>query len=67
MPPEKGTLAIDSVVQPGDVPLPPEWTVIILAAAFPGWTLQDLQVTDDVGGNPRRDTELVFCAFDGAE
>ena len=41
--------------------------MIILAAAFPGWALEDLEVTDDVGGHPRRDTELVFCGLDVAE
>jgi hypothetical protein len=61
------TLAIDVVVQPGDLPLPPEWSLIILGAAFPGWALEELEVTDDVGGHPRRDTELVFCGFDVAE
>lgn len=61
------TLAVDGVVQPGDPRLPPEWSVIILAAAFPGWALEDLEVTDDAGGHPRRDTELVFCGLDVAD
>ena len=58
------TIAIDSVVQPGDMQLPADWVVVILAAVFPGWKLEELQVVDDLGGNPRRESEMGFCAFD---
>lgn len=48
---------------PGTLPLPAEWLVQVLAAFFPGVTLEDIAYVDDIAGGARRADEDCYCAL----
>jgi hypothetical protein len=56
--------AISTLVRPGDLQLPREWLSVVLASVFPGWTIAELDLADDIAGEERREHELIFCALD---
>ncbi len=64
---ESGILyaAISNRMIPGDMPLPPEWHVQLLAAFFPGTSLADVEYIDEIAGQAPRSDEDTFCALIG--
>ena len=57
------TVAVSSRVLPGDVELPKEWLVQVLAAFFPEQGMQDLWFCETICGSPLARDEQGFCYF----
>jgi hypothetical protein len=57
--------AISNRLIPGEMPLPPEWHVQLLAAFFPGLPLADVEYIDEIAGQAPRSDEDTFCALIG--
>lgn len=64
---ESGILytAISNRLIPGEMPLPAEWHVQLLAAFFPGISLADVEYSDEIAGQTPRPDEDTFCALIG--
>lgn len=58
-------VAISNHLIPGEMPLPPEWHVQLLAAFFPGIPLADVEYIDEIAGQALRSDEDTFCALIG--
>lgn len=56
-------VAITQRLLPGDVPLPAEWLIQVLAAFFPGVPLEDVDYVDEIVGRDLRLDEVGFCAL----
>lgn len=56
-------VAIIQRLLPGDLPLPAEWLVQILAAFFPGVPLEDVDYVDEILERDLRPDEVGFCAL----
>jgi hypothetical protein len=57
------TAAIGNRLIPGEMSVPAEWLVQLLAAFFPGVPLQDVEYLDEIGGEALREDEDCFCAL----
>lgn len=57
------TVAIRNRLIPGEMSVPAERLVQLLAAFFPGVSLQDVEYIDEVGGEALHDDEDCFCAL----
>lgn len=57
------TVAIGNRLIPGEMSVPAEWLVQVLAAFFPGVPLQDVEYLDEIGGEALREDEDCFCAL----
>lgn len=57
------SVAISNRLIPGEMPLPPEWHVQLLAAFFPGIPLADVEYTDEIARQAPRSDEDTFCAL----
>ena len=57
------SVAVANRLMPGEMQVPPEWLVQVLAAFFPGVPLQDVEYTDQFAGEPSWPDEDCFCAL----
>jgi len=57
------TVAVGNRLIPGEMSVPAEWLVQLLAAFFPGVPLQDVEYIDGFGGAALREDEDCFCAL----
>ncbi len=56
-------VAITQRLLPGDLPLPAEWLIQVLAAFFHGVPLQDVDYVDEILERDLRPDEVGFCAL----
>ncbi len=56
-------VAITQRLLPGDLPLPAEWLIQVLAAFFSGVPLEDVDYVDEIVGRDLRADEAGFCAL----
>jgi hypothetical protein len=58
------SVAISERLIPGEIPVPPEWQVQVLAAAFPDAAFDALSWAGELGsGHPLRTDEVGYCHF----
>jgi hypothetical protein len=57
------TVAISMQIQPGEMALPPDWMMIVVAAFFSGLPADDLHSAFDIGGRMLGPDEVAFCNF----
>jgi hypothetical protein len=62
---ESGILwvAVVNRLIPGDMPVPSEWLVQVLAAFFPGVPLAEIEYTEELAGRASHPDEDCFCAL----
>jgi len=56
-------VAITQRLLPGDLPLPAEWLIQVLAAFFPGVPLEDVDYVEEIVEQDLRPDEVGFCAL----
>lgn len=57
------TVAVGNRLIPGEMSVPAEWVVQLLAAFLPGVPLHDVEYIDEFGGAALREDEDCFCAL----
>ena len=57
------SVAIGNRLIPGEMTVPPEWSIQVLAALFLGLPLADVEYTDEFAGEPRRSDEDCYCGL----
>lgn len=60
------TVAVSQRLLPGELPLPPDWNVIVAAAFLPDTPPAELSGTGEIAGQPLEPGEWAFCGFAGA-
>lgn len=58
-------VAIGNRLIPGEMVVPPEWSIQVLAAFFPGLPLAEVEYTDEFAGVPGRPDEDCYCGLVG--
>lgn len=61
------SVAIGNRLIPGEMSVPPEWSVQVLAAFFPGLPLSEIEYTDELAGEPGRSDEDCYCGFSSSQ
>jgi len=56
-------VAVTRRLIPGDLPLPGEWLIQVLAAFFPDVPLEDIEYIDEIAGYDLRSDEDCYCAL----
>ena len=61
--PALSTVGISTKLEPGELAVPADWLVQILAAMFPDSILESISSTDELAGARLGRDEIAFCDF----